>query len=191
GQYIGSVLGSLARSLPPHIARGLHDDGRDPGRLDRIAKRAAMLVASEVHRHGYAGPVGIDGLLYRDHEQRVMFRPIVEVNVRPTMGHVAHGMARRVVGGAAGLWVTLRLEDLPTGGTLAEAITRARSVLPTELTGEPGRLRRGVVATTDPDTARSVGTVLLVGRRRADAVRALDAASPRLAARVVARLDGQ
>ena len=47
-----------------------------------------------VERHGYAGPVGVDAFLYRDRENALRFKPVVELNPRYTMGRVALEMAR-------------------------------------------------------------------------------------------------
>ncbi len=188
GQFVGAVLGPLSRAVPPAVARVLHGDGRDPGRLDRIVARTAAAVADRVHHHGHAGRVGIDGLLYRDLGGRIRLRPIVEVNVRPTMGHVVHGIARQLAHGVAGLWVMVRLADLPPGRSLAEAIEVAGDLLPTVMVGSSPRLRQGVVATTEPGRAAAVGTMLLAAHSRAEALQALRVAAPVVAARITARL---
>jgi len=184
GQYLGAVLGPLSRAVPPRVARMLHGDGDDPKRLDRVMKRVAASVAEVVHRYGYAGPVGVDGLVYRDLEGVLRLRPLIEVNVRPNLGHVVHGLYRRLARGSAGLFVVFRLADLPPGIDLSEALAIARRALPVETTGQPLRLRSGAVPATDPTHARLVAALLLVARTRAEALHALATAAPAVAKRV-------
>ncbi|MCA9707195.1 MAG: DUF455 family protein [Myxococcales bacterium] len=184
GQYVGAVLGPLSRAVHPEVGRLLHDQGRDPERSARVFGALASGVGELVARHGYAGPVGIDGLVYRDRAGGLRLRPLVEVNVRPTLGHVAHGLGRRLAPGRAGLWVVFRLADLPAGCSAVEAVARARGALPLERGGNPPRLRQGAVPTTDPARAATVGTLLLVAERRAHALQALEHAMPTVAARV-------
>lgn len=183
GQYLGALLGPLTRAWSPEVARWLHDDGRDPKRLSRVADTVAAAVATRAHALGYHGPIGIDGLIYRDHEGALHLRPMVEVNVRPNFGHVVHGLGRRLARGSAGLLVLARLSDLPEGGA-REALTRAQQVLPLQFDGAPARVRRGVIPLTDPDRARTVLALVFVAGSKAEAVVALEAAAPRVAARV-------
>lgn len=198
GQYLGAVLGPLTRALPPTVARWLHDDGRDPQRLDRVMTIVAERVAARVHQHGYAGPVGIDGLIHHDLDDRLRLRPIVEVNVRPTFGHVVLGLQRRLARGAAGLLVMLRVADLlahsssvdaAVDAAALDAVARAQAHLPTQVLGNPPRLRRGVVPLADPSRVHATLPLLLVASSRAEALDALHAASPAAAAQVAAALD--
>ncbi|MEM7154525.1 MAG: DUF455 family protein [Myxococcota bacterium] len=183
GQYLGALLGPITRAWSPEVARWLHDDGRDPKRLSRVTDVVARAVAARAHRLGYHGPIGIDGLIYRDREGALHLRPMVEVNVRPNFGHVVHGLGRRLARGCAGMLVLARLSDLPEGGA-HEAIARAEQALPVELDGEPARMRRGVIALTDPARAQTVLALVLVAGSKADAFAALESAAPAVAARL-------
>lgn len=184
GQFLGAVLGPLSRAVPPEVARLLNADGRDPGRYTRVLTVLASRVGALAAHHGYVGPVGIDGLVYRDRRGAPRLRPLVEVNVRPTLGHVVHGLTCRVAPGRAGLWVVFRRGDLRAERTVAETIEHARRVLPTVMAGSPPRLRQGVVPTTDPERMTTAGTMLLVADRRDDALRALNEAMPAVAMHV-------
>ena len=189
GQYLGAVLGPLSRAVPPVVGRLLNGDGRDPDRLARVCDAVAARVASAVAEHGYTGPVGIDGLVYRDLDGDLRLRPLVEVNVRPNLGHVVHGLERQLVRGRAGLWVLVRTADLRDGDSMADAVERARQVLPWAMKGRPARLCSGVVPTTDPEHAAAVGTLLLVSSRRSEALRALEVAAPTVAERIAEALE--
>ncbi|MEX1363248.1 MAG: DUF455 family protein [Nannocystaceae bacterium] len=191
GQYLGAVLGPLPRALPSVVARWLRDDGRDPKRVHRVTEAVAAAVATLVHAQGYTGPVGIDGLIYRDRDGALHLRPIVEVNVRPNFGHVAHGLHRRLAQGTAGLLVMLSLADLPAGVSLDDALARAGTVLPTVTVGRAPRLRRGVVPLNDPSQAQSTVALLLAAASRDKALAALRAAAPAVADRVARSLPAQ
>ncbi len=188
GQYLGAVLGPLSRAVPSVVGRVFNGDGRDPDRLARVCDEVTARVAAAVAEHGYAGPVGIDGLVYRDRKGALRLRPLVEVNVRPNLGHVVHGLERQLARGRAGLWVLVRRTDLREGDSMEDAIERARQVLPQTMTGRPARLRSGVVPTTDPARIVGVGTLLLVANHRAEALGALEVAAPSAARRIAEAL---
>jgi hypothetical protein len=44
---------------------------------------------------GYSGPVGVDAMVHRQPDGQLALRPVVEINVRFTMGRVAWELARR------------------------------------------------------------------------------------------------
>lgn len=86
GRFRGTRVAPKWTSLvDPELAKflfggaGAHElyGGRVPGAL------AALLP-------GYAGPVGVDAMVHRKADGSLGLRPVVEVNVRMTMGRVAH-----------------------------------------------------------------------------------------------------
>jgi uncharacterized ferritin-like protein (DUF455 family) len=96
---------------------------------------------------------GIDALLYRL-DGRTYLQPIVEVNPRLTMGHVAAALAEHVAPRTSARWLHLD----------AKAIDRA-ALDGEELTLAKGKITGGRIATNDPSTAIHVVTVLEVGRQ--------------------------
>ena len=62
--------------------------------IEPIAKSLEMALDAHVFSSGYKGPVGVDMMKAIDRTGRVVY-PIVEVNVRRTMGNVAHVFHRR------------------------------------------------------------------------------------------------
>ena len=74
--------------------------------------------------HGYAGPFGIDTVVWRD-DDHLRIAPSVEINLRRTMGHVALELSRRYAE--------------PTGLTYLYEITSPQSLSggPLYLTGSP------------------------------------------------------
>lgn len=166
GQYRGAVLGAPGLGLETRVQRALHDDGRDGKRLSRAASRVADVVGCSAVEAGYRGPVGVDALLYR-RDGKVALRPIVEINPRLNMGHLAAILTRRVATGRAALWAWVRRGDVEAAGypDFSQWWSRTASQHPpqTEARGGRQRLTEGVVATNDPAVAREVVTVVVVG----------------------------
>jgi hypothetical protein len=67
----------------------------------------------------YVGAIGVDSMVYRDSEGQYVFRPVVEVNVRHTMGRVAVELLKKTAPGLGGHYEIVRksqLEALPKFG---------------------------------------------------------------------------
>jgi hypothetical protein len=86
GQYTGSRVGVIAMELP--------DDERE-GLLSEMRTTAGQAAAS-VAQLGYAGPVGIDAMIYRDAEGALRTRPVQDINARWSMGRVALSLQQRM-----------------------------------------------------------------------------------------------
>lgn len=53
-------------------------------------------------RH-YSGLLGVDTIVYRSQaDHKLYLAPCIELNVRPTMGHIALELSRRFIGGRTG-----------------------------------------------------------------------------------------
>jgi hypothetical protein len=61
-------------------------------------EHCAHFVGQALHEAGHLGPAGIDALVYQEAEGSYRLKPIVEVNPRYTMGHVALRIARALGG---------------------------------------------------------------------------------------------
>lgn len=168
GQYLGAVLGPIAAGLRPDATRFLHGS---PWLRD-LWPTVAEAVAEALRPHGYVGPVGVDAMLHRDGRPgaggRLRLRPLVEINPRTHLGHVAHHLARRVASGRVGLLALLRRADLPAASGFVGLATRWPSVV---RSGD--RVVSGVVALGDPAAAREVLPVVSVAADLAEASRAL------------------
>jgi len=163
GQYLGAVLGRLAAGMPSEVVRWLHGDGKDPRWLDAVSRRIADEAAYVLDPSGYIGTVGVDAFVYRDRDATLRLRPLVEINPRVHMGHVAVHLARRLAPGAVGLWWLRRRQDVPEA-SLAEHAARLQAAFPVQTRGTPPRITGGVLATTDPGHAREVLALLSVAR---------------------------
>lgn len=151
GRFRAAMLG---RPQPPsEIARFLSAEGRDSGRLDRLA--AALLGALE--KHALPHPFGVDAMVVRT-EDGLRLHPLLEVNPRWTMGRVTLRLERLVHGRSCASWV-----HLPAGKGLHDLA--AQLPMETVPSGSSRRIRRGALATSSPGAG--IDTVLVVTRDRA------------------------
>lgn len=93
GHYGGNFVG------PQHTAAALLGSLYPLDRLMEVAE-ALCAVLPGVLGPGYAGPVGVDMLLAADEGGGVVLDPVVELNLRYTMGFVALALERFVAGEA-------------------------------------------------------------------------------------------
>lgn len=174
GQYQGAIVGRPWFGLGEELVRFCHGDGGAPRFVARTMAEAARTVGRALHAEGYAGPFGVDAMIHREGEH-LRLRPIVEVNARVTMGHVAAALASRLAGGAHGLWLLLRREDVGDFSAFAQRLSAAA---PADIPS-PGKrpcLRGGVLFGNDPQCARRVLAVMVVGRTVASVLAPLGAA---------------
>jgi uncharacterized ferritin-like protein (DUF455 family) len=163
GQYLGSFVHGMVAGLEEKTRRFLYGDGRDSRRLGKLFQQVADVLAAGARESGFAGPVGVDALVYRG-EAGLRMKPVVEVNPRFTMGRVALELARRVNAARTTLWLTLRVADMRAAGFedasafAAEMERRA----PLSLTSGDELISTGVLFTTDPAQATAFVTVLVV-----------------------------
>ncbi len=163
GRYKGAVLG---RSL----------DGLDAEHRRAVADAAPLLtttahrVGASLHALGYAGPAGIDAMIYRAGDGALRCKPLVEINPRRTMGRVARALGRRVVPGRVGLWVQRSRQQARNAGfsDLAAWAEALRGRAPLTVVDGP-LVDAGALFTSDPSRARDVLTVLVVAEDLATA----------------------
>jgi hypothetical protein len=112
-QYQGSYLGS-------HLGKEAIMEDFDQASRFLSEQRAQMRALHEkmisiLKEHQYSGPVGVDGLIARDSKGEFRLVPVIEVNVRYTMGRVAHEIEaalRRRGGFRHGVFVFLKESEL-------------------------------------------------------------------------------
>jgi len=97
GQYLSTLLGDPLRDLNEPIKRAVIGPGRG-WRMFEHMERCAQFVGQALHEAGHEGPAGIDALVYQEAKGSYRLKPIVEVNPRYTMGHIALRIARALGG---------------------------------------------------------------------------------------------
>lgn len=164
GQYIGSFVHQTVEGLGPEVRSLLCGDGQDSQRMARLTQKLAAMLGREAADFGFAGPLGVDALVYGGREG-LRLKPVVEINPRHTMGHLVLRMSRQVSADHTALWLMLRVRDIEHSGyggamEFAEAMERRH---PVEMTPSGDQVSRGMLFTTDPALVTSVVTAVVVG----------------------------
>jgi hypothetical protein len=157
-QYGGTFLGQSLWHLSPEVKRFLV-------RAWPQWRTVARDLGTELSARGYRGPAGIDAIVFRDPAGGLRLKPVSEVNPRWTMGRVALALERWVAPGARCAWVM-------TSAGSVDAVAVSRAHPPEWIENEAGRrIARGVLFTTDPESAVAVVTALAVGDEACGALR--------------------
>lgn len=80
--------------------------------------RATIPAALSRLLDGYAGPIGVDAMVYRTADGALALRHVVELNVRMTMGRVAWELHKKSKPGRVGRFSILRKNQLDEGFSL-------------------------------------------------------------------------
>ncbi len=91
GRFLGSsVAHKWGSMLPPEVAAFLFKEAEVMAWYEeRIPAAVAELL------HGYTGPFGVDAMVHLQAEGSLSLRPVVELNVRMTMGRIALEIRKR------------------------------------------------------------------------------------------------
>ncbi len=164
GRYRGSFLAPLTRCLPDALRPFVYQAAEESDWLWQTVRTVAQNVSAELARGGFKGRAGIDLMIIRDLEGQLKLRVPLELNPRPTMGHVAHALAQPLGTRATGVWLLLTEKDCARSGheRFTDLVNDLRQRLPTETDSDGVGLRRGVFTTNDPNDARQVCGLALV-----------------------------
>ena len=171
GQFLGSFVQGRLDGLTSAQRRFMYGDGREPKRLQHLADALMEQLGDPLIKAGARGPVGIDMLVYLDQScfgdhgySCLRLKPIVEVNPRFTMGHVALKLGRQINAARTAIWLILRVADITTAGFAGpEAFAdHLKSRYPLEMTPNGEQIGAGVLFTTDPSRAEKFVTLVAV-----------------------------
>ena len=165
GQYAGSFVHQKVAGLDEAHRRFLYGDEPGGKRLQRLFERLGTMIHERTEAAGYCGPVGVDALVYDCPSGRLKLKPVVEVNPRYTMGHLALKLASRVNASRTALWTILRARDVVEAGfdDIGDFAAHMQSVYPCRMT-DGGLISSGILFTTDPAQAQTCTSLLVVGR---------------------------
>ena len=162
GQYLGTALGSPLRGLGEGVRRFVIGPGRGKWRVFQHLEAVARWVGERLFLAGHRGPAGIDALVYRDHNRALRLKPIVEVNPRFTMGHLALAIGKKLHRRQQGTMRVIGLQEATKAGfdCLGDYVASLGDV-PTGVLRDS--VVDGVVPLTDPVGARRAVMVLVAG----------------------------
>jgi uncharacterized ferritin-like protein (DUF455 family) len=114
GRFRGiSVAPKWSKLLAKEVAEFLFSDVQCMQWYERkIPEAIASLLP------GYAGPVGVDAMVYRRSDGTLALRHVVELNVRMTMGRVALELQRKLAPSGWGTFQVLRKNDNVKDGAI-------------------------------------------------------------------------
>lgn len=104
GRFLGTrVYPKWGTGIDPDVARFLFSEAN----VMQCYRRDIPQALSELLK-GYVGPVGVDAMVYRRGDGSLGFRPVIELNVRMTMGRVALELQKKSKAGSSGRLRILR-----------------------------------------------------------------------------------
>jgi len=164
GQYRGSVFSRrFTEGFTEELAQFVHAGSSQ--RLKGLVEELRRLLESELLPRRFAGPMGIDAMIYRDREGRLRLRPIVEINPRFTMGRVALELAGQVQPGRTVRLALINrsmLRQLNVTG-FPEFAQQLSEHFPLVMTDQDRpKVGQGGVCLNDPETAQTLLAVLRV-----------------------------
>ena len=185
GQYLGSFVQGRIDGLAPAVRRFLYGGGKEPKRLQHLADALVAQLERPLLDAGVVGPVGIDMIVYCDRagagarelvggqghgdssdegDGQLRLKPIVEINPRYTMGHLAWRLARHVNAARTAVWLILRCADVEAAGFASPQAfaTQVRERHPLRLTPNGEQISTGAIFTTDPSQAEMFLSLLVV-----------------------------
>lgn len=175
GAWHGAVVGRPALGLTPELSRALHGEGRRPRYLAEVADDVLGHVGGQLRAAGVEGPFGVDAFVWRDERDGLRLRPIVEVNPRRTMGHVAAALRGRLAGGVSALLAVTRVRGLGAAGEDASGEGRGCTVGFRATPSRSGWVE-GLLPLTECGAAGSVVAVAVVGSSLDGMVERMDTA---------------
>ena len=159
-RYAGTKLGGSFDDCDPDLRRFLLADRC--AKLQAVAQWLGPRVAAELNQRGFTGYFGVDAFVFKNAQGELKIKPLVELNPRMTMGHIALGLKKHLAPAVSAefriftksQWNTVeaKLKDVPL---IRHAKTSVNVV--------SNRLRSGVVWFGEVDDSTKLIPCLLVG----------------------------
>jgi len=135
GRYRGNLVNA------PDDAHGCH----------HLLLEVARRIAAIVRVHGHLGPAGIDAMVFVDASGQIRLQPVLEINPRHTMGHLALGLRRFLAPSSVGRLVVLGPRDRICM-SLVDVVAALSAALP-PVRDDAGAIAQAAVPLNDPATA--------------------------------------
>jgi len=159
-KYVGTRLTKPFCDCAPEVKQFLLADRAEKLRV--IEEWLEPRFAAELASRNFAGCFGVDAFLYRGLGGELLVKPVVELNPRMTMGHVALAMQKKV---APGVLAEFRILTKSEWSQLPDSIKQA------PLTTSPdGRWTSGIVRLSEVEEKTKLVPLVLIGPDSLEAV---------------------
>ena len=169
GRYQGSVVGRFDVGMEIQLLKFLHHKPHrhQPKSLPSFLRSIAEHISPSIAQAGYAGPVGVDLLVYRDARKGKPFlrcKPIVEINPRFSMGRLSLELSKHLKQRRVGVWLILTAKEIQAAGfaNIPDFARNLENRFPLLTTSSPQKISQGLLFTTDPAQGQGFASFLLV-----------------------------
>jgi hypothetical protein len=156
-----------ARRVPAKVLSRFPQVADISVRIHRLYTDIISLLAGELNRAGYLGPIGIDALVFRTAEGECRLKPVVEINPRYTMGRLTLELMKQVAPGCNGVFrllnrAMIRAQGFVDFGSYARSLEER---FPLQLEGEPvPKISEGALCLNDSTQAQGYLVTFQVGQ---------------------------
>lgn len=159
-RYSGTRLGRFLPDGDTELTRFVLEDGC--ARLNAVREWLEPRFTDALIEHGFSGHFGVDAFVCRDASGALKIKPIVELNPRVTMGHIALALRPRLTPRVRADFRILTRREWDSAHAKLESLPLTRS-------GD-GCWNSGVVWFGEVDEHTKLVPVLLIGSEAVDAV---------------------
>ncbi len=159
-EYQGTYLGQESNGFDANQMKLIHQS-------KLIFQKLLKDIGDALRAAGYEGPAGVDAFIWKDQDENLRIKPVVEINPRWTMGRVALAIEKYTSPKSPALWLLLNTKQLKKMGfssfvAFADFIRKAHP-LKIDISGDRRWISDGVLFTTQVGRSKNTLTVLFVG----------------------------
>ena len=174
GQFQANFAESHHHKRIPTRIVSLFTEPKDiSSRLLEFYDQIFAVLAAELRRLEFVGPLGIDAFVYRDANGAARLKPIVEINPRYTMGRVLVELMHQSTQASCGVFRLLNQAQLRAAGfeSFPAYARMLAERFPLQMEGDPvPRIREGALCLNDPTIAQTCLGIFHVTRNLASLV---------------------
>jgi len=166
GRYRGTFLGAIKHVVPRELSPFFYRAGGHDKWVWQAAEHVIHALRPRLQACQFTGLAGIDLMLVRDVDGTPKLRIPLELNPRPTMGHVARRLAQPLGSSAVGLWLLISRKEIGSKGytSFEDFLVKTRLRLSSREQA-PGQSSPDIFPTTDPKRARNVCGICVTASR--------------------------
>ena len=108
-RYCGTRLGTSFTDCDSRVKRFVLADRC--ARLQTVVDWLQPRIAAELTARGFTGYFGVDSIVCQDSDENLKIKPLVELNPRMTMGHIALRLKKRLASGTEAMLCVLNRDE--------------------------------------------------------------------------------